>query len=1139
MNKIFKTFLSVLFTFISVFSITSIKAASYPSKLTNVKKNYLINYSGFNLYYKTYSGGYTFCTTFHVQGVGTSCTLSKSQWSKPAQAGVAAIIKKYNSNKSAKNYYYAELAINEFLYYKETGDKVNRISSYYDVRNFTGVSDFYKVAVKAYEDAKAKYSITLSPSNVNFKLSGDYYVSDKITVKQSDNSVGGYEVKLSGDVKSEVYNKKGNDFYVRVKKNDIKPGSTSNIIILVNGKKYISVAKKFDCGKSNQILTPDTYTTELLATASASTSGKITLKGNKVRINKIDSKTKKSVSGAILVVKDAKENEVAKFTTSDKAYELKNLKSGTYTVSELKAPKDYKKSNETVKFTVAYDDKIINVEFKNEKIVNPVDVSKKDATTSEELEGAHLVVKDSDGNVVDEWTSTKEEHRIKDLKAGKYTLSETIAPEGYRLSTTTVEFTVKGDGKVTKVEMLNEPMKKTKVKINKIDSKTKETVSGAVIVVKDAKGRQVLKFKSSNTAKIIDNLAVGDYTAEEIKAPYGYQLNKNKVSFTVKKDDKTVNIEILNTKNVTSVEISKKDATTSEELAGAHLVVKDSEGNVVDEWTSTKETHIIKGLKAGKYTLTETIAPEGYRLSTTTVEFEVKADGSTTKVEMLNEPMKNTKVKINKIDSKTKEAVSGAVIVVKNNKGKEVLRFESGESAKTINNLAVGDYTAEEIKAPYGYQLNKNKVSFTVKKDDKTVNIEILNTKNVTSVEISKKDATTSEELAGAHLVVKDSEGNVVDEWTSTKETHIIKGLKAGKYTLTETIAPEGYRLSTTTVEFEVKADGSTTKVEMLNEPMKNTKVKINKIDYDTKETLEGATLVIKDSKGNEIKSFVTTKESYEISDLAKGTYTISESVAPEGYELSSEIKKFTVGQDDKEITVDFVNRKTPIVNTVEISKKDATTSEELEGAHLVVKNSEGKIIDEWVSTNEVHIIKGLVAGKYTLTETLAPEGYIISESSVEFTVKDDGKVTRVVMYNTKESTPVPPAPVNPTKHQVEISKQDITTKSELPGATLIIKDAYGNEIDRWISGTTPHYIELDEGEYTLTEVQSPIGYDLSYEVVKFTVTNTTDITRVVMYNSKTPNTADRNITSILGMMFISLLGIGGSVFKLKLKKNS
>ena len=143
MSRLFKTFLSVLIAFISVFSIASVQAASYPSKLTNVRKNYLINYSGFNLYYKTYSGGYAFCTSFHVQGVGTSCTLSKNQWSIPVQVGVAAVVKKYNSNKTARNYYYAELAINEFLYYYSGKNSVNRISSYYNVRNFTGVKDFY------------------------------------------------------------------------------------------------------------------------------------------------------------------------------------------------------------------------------------------------------------------------------------------------------------------------------------------------------------------------------------------------------------------------------------------------------------------------------------------------------------------------------------------------------------------------------------------------------------------------------------------------------------------------------------------------------------------------------------------------------------------------------------------------------------------------------------------------------------------------------------------------------------------------------------------------------------------------------------------------------------------------------------
>ena len=1139
MRRICKAFLSLLIAFISVFCVTRVQAASYPSKLTGVNKNYLINYSGYNLYYKTYSGGYAFCTSFHVQGVGTSCSLSSKQWSKPTQAGIAAIIKKYNSNKSAKNYYYAELAINEFLYYRETGDTVNRISSYNDVRNYTGVADFYKAAVSAYDAAKKAYTVSITPKTVSFKLSGDYYYSDKITVNPSDGSVASYGVKLTGDVKSEVYGLKGNSFYVRVKKSDIKPGTTSTINIIVNGKKYMDIAKKFDCGSGNQTMTPNAYVSELLASASVTVSGKITLKGNTVKITKIDSETKENVSGAVLVVKNAKGTEVAKFTTGDKAYEIKNLEAGNYTVEEEKAPNGYKKSSEVVKFTVLNDDKTVNVEFKNEKIKNPVEISKKDATTSKELPGAHLVVKDSDGNVVDEWTSTDEEHKIKNLKEGTYTLSETIAPVGYRLQTTTVEFTVKGDGSTTKVEMLNEPMKNTKVVINKIDSETKKTVKGAVIVVKDSKNKEVLRFTSGDTAKEIDNLKAGEYTAVEVEAPHGYKLNKEPVSFKVNKDDKTVNVEILNTKYVTKVEVSKKDATTSKELPGAHLVVKDSDGNVVDEWTSTDEVHIIKGLKEGKFTLSETIAPEGYRLQTTTVEFEVKADGTTTKVEMLNEPMKNTKVKINKIDSETKKAVKGAVIVVKDSKNKEVLRFTSGDTAKEIDNLKAGEYTAVEVEAPHGYKLNKEPVSFKVNKDDKTVNVEILNTKYVTKVEVSKKDATTSKELPGAHLVVKDSDGNVVDEWTSTDEVHIIKGLKEGKFTLSETIAPEGYRLQTTTVEFEVKADGTTTKVEMLNEPMNNTKVKINKIDADTKELLEGAVLVIKDSKGKEVKKFTSAKESYEISDLEVGTYTVSEVEAPNGYDLSSEVKKFTVSKDDKEITVEIANKKTPKVNTVEISKKDATTSEELPGAHLVVKNSEGKVIDEWVSTSEVHIIKNIKAGTYTLTETIAPEGYVLSESTIEFTVKDDGTTTRVVMYNSKEVPPTPPAPSDPTKHQVEISKQDVSTKSELPGATLVIKDANGNEIDRWVSGTTPHYIELDVGDYTLTEAQAPNGYDLSYEVVKFSVTDTTDITRVVMYNSKTPNTSDRNVTSILGMMFISLLGIGGSVFKLKLKKNS
>ena len=123
-------------------------------------------------------------------------------------------------------------------------------------------------------------------------------------------------------------------------------------------------------------------------------------------------------------------------------------------------------------------------------------------------------------------------------------------------------------------------------------------------------------------------------------------------------------------------------------------------------------------------------------------------------------------------------------------------------------------------------------------------------------------------------------------------------------------------------------------------------------------------------------------------------------------------------------------------------------------------------------------------------------------------------------------------------KYKVKISKQDITTKTELPGATLVLKNSKGEEIDRWVSGNEPHYLELDKGEYTLIEIQAPSGYDLSYEVIKFSVGDSGEVeTSVVMYNSKTPDTAGKNITMFVVIMVIGAAGTGLSIYKLKHQK--
>ena len=215
---------------------------------------------------------------------------------------------------------------------------------------------------------------------------------------------------------------------------------------------------------------------------------------------------------------------------------------------------------------------------------------------------------------------------------------------------------------------------------------------------------------------------------------------------------------------------------------------------------------------------------------------------------------------------------------------------------------------------------------------------------------------------------------------------------KPGNTSAYQTVVPARTYVETTPLNANVKFSIS------------QTKVQISKQDITTKKELPGATLVIKDSTGKEIASWVSTEEPHYITGLEEGKYTLQETIAPEGYELSTEIIEFEVTAG-KVVSQTMYNtpKKTTIVK---ISKQDITTKKELPGATLVIKDSTGKEIASWVSTEEPHYITGLEEGKYTLQETIAPEGYELSTETIEFEVKSNGEVTSVVMYNKKVTIP-------------------------------------------------------------------------------------------------------------------------------------
>ncbi len=158
---------------------------------------------------------------------------------------------------------------------------------------------------------------------------------------------------------------------------------------------------------------------------------------------------------------------------------------------------------------------------------------------------------------------------------------------------------------------------------------------------------------------------------------------------------------------------------------------------------------------------------------------------------------------------------------------------------------------------------------------------------------ISKQDANTSRELAGATLVIRDLHDKQVATWVSTTEPHYIV-LEPGSYTLEETIAPKGYEKQTKAISFTVKGDG-TDRVTMLNKPLKGFDISVK--DEENNDYLTGATLVVRDSEKNEVATWVSTSEPYHLT-LDPGSYTLEETVAPLEYELNKNKITFVVNND-------------------------------------------------------------------------------------------------------------------------------------------------------------------------------------------------------------------------------------------------
>ena len=822
------------------------------------------------------------------------------------------------------------------------------------------------------------------------------------------------------------------------------------------------------------------------------------------------------------------------FSTVNGVWSKDNLPYGTYYVKEITAPQGYILGSEpsdriTIKKTAAYG----TITMTNEKYTAGSITIKKVDENGNPLAGAEFTL--SGPKAGKATTDDKGVAIFENLPVGAYYVSETKRPTNYGGFDGSVHIKINTSGEAKTITAAeNVEVEGSNITINWTNTRDKGSISitktgsankplqGAVFgLYKDAAAAEKpidIQQTDKNGEALFADLEAGTYYVKEIAAPNGYALDTAIRNFTIGENG-VWDIQpeaIKNELKRYSLTLVKK-GDDGKLLAGVEFTLSGNNG-ISPITKSSDGAGVVKfeGLPFGRYTITETKAPQGY-VPADSINVEVKGDGSNGSVIQVGDVInKRTKLTVTKFAEDGKTALPGAKFVIKSADGKYVkvdgtsfasfadkkedaTAIVTGENgAFTLEYLPLGKYVLEEIEAPEGYMIVTASKDFEIKNSETRVSIN--NTKIKTGLKIVKTDEN-GKLLEGIRFVLKDSGGQVVQasgsggkytytglEDTGTEFTTdgrgeiFVSGLLWGTYYLSETNAPRGMvGIKDQIVKVDAENHNKTIELKLENRSEKG-KIEFTKTDGAGK-GLAGAVFKLKLVEGSGT-AYSTVKQMYAISDdegrvsfkdVPYGVYELTEVIAPEGYVRSNETYYVSIGgatADGKNIVSVpdvWLNSRTKKEFTVE--KVSADGGEPLNGAVFQVLDEDNNPIeDKIITTNGGSGKITLPLGKYYLKETAAPEGYELNEELIPFEVTTNGRNT-VTVKNT------------PKTGSLTIQKADKDGKPLL-GAEFKIyaaKDTARENPITLITDSSGKAIKtgIPYGSYVAIESRAPEGYEL------------------------------------------------------------
>lgn len=731
---------------------------------------------------------------------------------------------------------------------------------------------------------------------------------------------------------------------------------------------------------------------------------------------------------------------------------------GSYVAIESRAPEGYERDNTEHTFdipqknedgTVSAD---ISISVENTKSRYALSIVKRDINDkNKKLANTKFAVRGG-GFYAEVETGEDGTVTVEVPAAGTYSITEIAPPVGYTLDPATYTVEVEGHTAAGEEVAFIAKNYQTKVKLNKVDEKGIQ-LEGAEFSILGAEGKRAVKFKkegsvytysedgdvtaiTAGNAEIV-GLPVGSYILRENNAPANY-VSLEDIRFRVRADlyDKALELTVENLPHEKGIAVLK-ESPDGTRLKGAVFTLYKADNTEVEKVTTNKAgVALFTGLNPGSYYIKETAAPEGYKPLDKRFDFIIDANGD--------------------------------------------LRGDgfSGE----------GLYTLIVKNSPLEYGFKVKKVSTN---DEKLV-------------------------LPGAEFRIL---GGGLDRTYTTGADGLTEQitLPIGEYTLTEMKAPEGYVIAGTGRHISVRADGiyldgdelgEGEAITIRNAPV-NFKLRLVKVDADTNQPLANVAFILKGEYGGTHSLITGSNGITDTISLAPGEYTLSEVAAADGYAIPLNGWGFTVTEgtvqqvtntsevtewsfNDGLLTLTLKNSR--IYGGLTIEKTDGKDGSALAGAEFTVAGSDGTPLtfiknngryeaatgegaSSTIATdaNGKAYITGLKFGNYAVTETKAPEGYVLKGDRHSIAISRQQTEVTLRLKNDK------------AMYKVTAIKHDAGENGKLlVGAEFTLYSAEGAVVAKAVTGYDGTAVfEVPEGKYKLIETRAPAGYQLSGDFVR------------------------------------------------------